>query len=104
MCLDEILWKPLGLDWILDWFFKAEQNRTEPHTNILIHIFIFISIICYIKLLIFIFNSINTTYEFNLINYVSISYVSKIINHCYSVLLIFYKSYAIFCMEHIILS
>jgi len=57
----------------------------------------------YIKLLYYFFNSFNTTYKFNLINFVSISYVSKIINHCYSVLLILYKSYVIFCIEPIIL-
>ena len=43
-------------------------------------------------------------YEFNLINFVSFSYVLKIINHYYSALLFFYKSYAIFCIEPIILS
>ena len=43
-------------------------------------------------------------YEFNLINFVSFSYVLKIINHYYSALLFFYKSYAIFCVEPIILS
>jgi len=42
-------------------------------------------------------------YEFNLINFVSFSYVLKIINHYYFVLLFFYKSYAIFCIEPIVL-
>ena len=81
------------LDHILYWFFKTELNRTEPHTNILIYISIFISIIYYIKLLFFfLFNSFNTMYEFNLINFVYISYVLTIINHYYSALLSFHKS------------
>jgi len=95
------------LNWIR--FFK-----TEPHTYILIYISIFIRIIYYIKLLLFFFLillilffvqiSFNTTYEFHLINFVSISYVSNIINHFYFVLLIFYKSYVIFCIKPTILS
>jgi len=52
----------------------------------------------------FLFNSFNIMYKFNLINFVSFSYVLKMINHYYSTLLFFYKSYAIFCIEPIILS
>jgi len=72
------------------------QNRTEPHTNILIYIFIFIIKIYYIKLLFFLFNSFNTMYDFNLINFVSFSYVLMIINHYYSTRLFFFINHMLF--------
>ena len=61
------------LEWIGFWIDFSKPNRTEPHTNILIYISIFTIRIYYIILsyYFFLFNSFNTMYDFNLINFVS---------------------------------
>ena len=46
MYLDALLWKPIILDWILNWFFKTKTNKTKPRTNILILSFFMCMIYC----------------------------------------------------------
>ena len=42
MCLDVVLYKPLGLEQISDHFFKTEPNQTEPQkVNINTYLFFY---------------------------------------------------------------